>query len=448
MRAWLQYGWYNLSASLWFVPILMMGGALVLSFLTLYVDTRFDISLLAVPGSDFHVGPEGSRLLLQSIASSMITVASLVFSITLVALQLASSQLGPRLINRFMHDKVNQVVLGTFIATFLYALMVLRTVTGQGEQSFVPHLSTLVALLLTLASLIWLVYFIHHLAESIQADTVIADVSAELHHVIARMFPGTHLHKGNLPAAAMPPLDLVAEPAGEIRFRRTGYIQAIDTHALLKIARARELIMDLHRRPGHFVVAGTGAVAIWPREAVSEKLTGDVLDAIVIGYRRTPTQDIEFVIGSLVQIGLRALSPALNDPITAMTCVDRLSGALAELMRRPPPPSLIPDESGEVRLILYPTSFEGALDAAFNDIRQAAGGQVRVLIRLAEAFTMLAAFAHTEEQRRAVERHADMLTRLCRDIEEPRDAADAEACLKRLWSTLARDPRVEPAPEG
>lgn len=446
MRAWLQYAWYRLTAGLWLVPTLMMVGAIALSFLTLYIDTLTRIPLLAEPGSGFYIGPEGSRQLLATIAGSMVTVASLVFSITLVTLQLASSQLGPRLINRFMQDKINQVALGTFIATFLYALLVLRTVGEGNEQVFVPHISVVAALALAVFSLVWLIYFIHHVAETIQADTVIADVGEELRRSIAGRFPGIDVSQENVLAAAMPPLDQLAEPAGEIHFWRSGYIQAIDTPALLKIAHKHGLIMELHRRPGHFVVAGTGAVAIWPREALTDGLVREVRETIVIGHRRTPTQDIEFAIGSLVQIALRALSPALNDPITAVTCIDRLTAALAEIMRRPQPLSQIPDESGEIRLILYPTTFEGALDAAFNDVRQSARGEVRALLRLVEAFGMLAAFAHTEEQRQAIEKHADMLTRACREsIGEPLDLADAEAVLERLRATLAAEPRVEPA---
>jgi uncharacterized membrane protein len=121
MRAWLQYAWYQLTASLWFVPVLIMGGAAALSFLTLYLDTLLTVPILAAPGTGLRIGAEGSRALLATIAGSMITVASLAFSMTLVTLQLASSQLGPRLISRFVQDRINQTVLGTFLATFLYA---------------------------------------------------------------------------------------------------------------------------------------------------------------------------------------------------------------------------------------------------------------------------------------------------------------------------------------
>jgi uncharacterized membrane protein len=427
MRAWVHYSWHRLTASLWLLPMLLMACAVGLSFLTLQIDTLLRVPILGAPGTGFHVGAEGSRALLATIAGSMITVVSLAFSMTLVTLQLASSQLGPRLISRFMQDRINQTVLGTFLATFLYALMVLRTITGEGEGAFVPQISTLVAILLAVASLGWLVYFIHHLAESIQAETVIAEVGDQIRSSVGRIFPDLELTSGQLASGAMPSLVRLSEQPGEIAYRNEGYIQAVDVLGLSKFAAHHDLLIEVLRRPGHFVLDGMPAARVWPASALDEGVADAVRRSIVIGYRRTATQDIEFAIGSLVQIALRALSPALNDPITGATCIDRLSSSLAKIMQRPPPPSQIPDESGEIRLIVHPTTFEGALDAAFDDIRQSAEGQVRTLIRLAEALTMLASFVRDEEQHRAIEKHASMVERLCRGtIEDEHDRADAE----------------------
>lgn len=437
MRARLSYAWYRLRASLWFVPSLMLAAAVVLSFTTIWLDVRISIRALTDPGGEFFIGPGGSRELLSTIAASMISVASLVFSITLVVLQLASSQLGPRLISRFMQDKVNQIVLGTFIATFLYALLVLRSVSENGGEVFVPHISIVVAIILAIASLAWLVFFIHHVAESIQADTVIAEIGEGIRRSVGKMFPAVELEPAQIAQGALPPLDRVTQPPAEIRAQDSGYIQAVDVPALLACAARNGLVLELPHRPGHFVVAGTVAACVWPRAALTDEVTTTVLKAVIIGYRRTPTQDIEFAISELVQIALRALSPSINDPITAMTCVDRLSAALAEIMQRPPPPSLIPDEAGEIRLMVHPTTFEGAIDAAFNDIRQCSEGQVRVLIRLLEALTTLAGFISLEEHRRPIEKHAEMVAELCRNsIPAESDRADAERRLARLRETL------------
>jgi uncharacterized membrane protein len=207
--------WYRLTAGLWVVPALMSASAAVLAIVTVALDHAYRFRWLGQFDSAFAVGPEAARLVLSSIAGSMITVASLVFSMTLVTLTLASSQLGPRLITRFMRDRINQVVLGTFIATFLYALFVLQTVTEGEAEPFVPHISVTAALVLTLVSLGWLVYFIHHVADSIQADTVIAEVHAELIHALDHLHPR---HAGQEPAtAATKPIPGRTARAGALR---------------------------------------------------------------------------------------------------------------------------------------------------------------------------------------------------------------------------------------
>ena len=225
----------------------MSVSAVVLATVTLALDYAVSLPRLARVGGVFAAGPEGARAVLAAIAGSMVTVASLVFSMTLVTLQLASSQLGPRLIARFMRDRINQVVLGTFIATFLYALLVLQTVTESGAQPFVPHLSLTVALALTLLSLGWLVYFIHHVADSIQADTVIAGVAADLTHALERQY--SQLAADDRAAAATQPVpaDVISQPAASIPAGRGGYIQAIDAQALLGLARKHDLVIEILR---------------------------------------------------------------------------------------------------------------------------------------------------------------------------------------------------------
>jgi uncharacterized membrane protein len=371
----------------------------------------------------------------------MITVASLVFSMTLVALTLASSQLGPRLISRFMRDRVNQVVLGTFIATFLYALLVLQTVTEGAAGPFVPHISITVALALTVISLGWLVYFIHHVADSIQADTVIAEVYADLSRALDHIYPRLAADEPASWATEPIPAELLAQPAAAVPAPKVGYVQAIDTHALVRQAREHDLVSRIDRRPGQFVIARRPLMRAWPRSRVSDQVIEAAAAAVVVGPKRTPTQDVEFSIGALVEIAVRALSPGINDPRTAMTCIDRLAAALAHLTRSGQRSRLIHDQDGALRLIAHPTTFENAIDAAFNQIRQAANGHVGVLIRLIEGLSEVAALATTDQQRAALARHADMLRRACRgSIAEKDDRADAERRLATLDAALTEPP--------
>jgi uncharacterized membrane protein len=436
VRAWLAYVWYQLSAGLWLVPALMTASALLLALLTLSLDRAVGERWLGAFGGILPIGPEGARAVLSAVAGSMVTVASLVFSMTLVTLQLASSQLGPRLITRFMRDHVNQVVLGTFIATFIYALLVLQSV-NEGEREFVPYVSVSAALLLTLASLGWLVYFIHHVAESIQADSVIAEVADDLRDAVDDMYPKLAAHERATWATKPAPADLLATTPAPVPAPKSGYVQAIGTDALLSLARAHDLVIEIDRRPGHFVIAGRPLMRAWPSARIGEQVVEKAAQEVVLGPKRTPTQDVEFSIHALVEIAVRALSPGINDPRTAMTCVDHLAAALAHLMRCGERSPLLHDQDGALRLITNPTTLEEAVDAAMNPIRQAADGQVGVLIRLIEALTELARIAVTDRQRAALARHAGMLRRACAAIAERDDRADAERALGRLDAVLA-----------
>ena len=437
MRAHLQYLWYRITASLWLVPALMILAAVVLAFAMLWLDARVPPAWLDPVRWFLRIGPDGARQVLATIASSMITVASLVFSMTLVTLTLASSQLGPRLITRFMRDTINQVVLGTFLATFVYALLILETVSQTTPEPFVPHLSITLGLLLTLVSLLWLIFFIHHVAVSIQADSVIAEVSDELSRAIANPFPQVQVSRTG--PLETPFLDHLAEPPGVVQSLKSGYVQAIDGRALLKRATAEDLLVKVEQRPGDFVIAGTPLLRVWPRWRLSEELAATLREPIVIGRQRTPTQDIDFAVSALVEIALRALSPGINDPQTAIAGIDRLTEALAELMRRPEPPALVPDDDGALRLMVTPASFETVVGIAFNPIREAGRTNARVLRRLADVLTSLAAFARTPPQHAVVARQARALEAVCRAAgldELRREAVDRS--LHGLRAALAR----------
>ena len=437
MRAHLQYFWYRLTSTLWVVPILMISSAVLLAVGTLYLDT-----LAPQPWLGFRwmlrIGSEGARQVLGTIAGSMITVVSLVFSMTLVTLQLASSQLGPRLIPRFVRDTVNQIVLGTFVATFVYAILVLQTVSESRPEPFVPHLSVLVALILTLISLLWLIYFIHHVADSIQADTVIAELSDQLSEAIESRFPEIDL-PGGMPLE-MPFLDRVAEPPSVVAAPESGYIQVIDADALLRKASKNGLVIKIEARPGDFVVQHAPLLLVWPRERLSDGLGEALCEPIVIGPKRTPAQDIDFAVSALVEIGVRALSPGINDPQTAMTCIDRLAEALAQIMEEEDPPSLVPDGDGAIRLIVRPATFEGVIGAAFNPIRHAGRDHARVLSRLAQALAVLVGFARDRMQLETIARQAAAMDEACREVAlDPLGREEVENSLAALRRALARN---------
>ena len=436
MRARLQYLWYRVTASLWLVPAAMIFGAIVLAFVMLTMGGAAPWGWAEPLQWLLPVGAEGSRQLLATIAGSMITVASLVFSMTLVTLTLASSQLGPRLIARFMRDRVNQVVLGTFLATFVYALLILQSVTDNGDQRFVPHFAVLVALLLTLVSLGWLIYFIHHVADSIQADSVIAEIGRELCRAVQRRFPDLERIRP-LPLET-PFLDRLAAPAGVVAGRKSGYVQAIDAGALLRSASSHGLVIQVEARPGDFVLKGAPLLLVWPRERLSEKLAEELDGPVVVGPKRTSTQDIDFTISALVEIALRALSPGINDPRTAIACIDRLTEGLVEMIQLPEPPALVADDDGTLRLIVKPAGFADVTAAAFDPIREAGRNQAWILRRLAEALATLAGFTRAEGQQAVLARQAAVLESVCREAPIDRAGrAQVEESLELLRRALA-----------
>ena len=297
-------------ANFWFVPTVMVAGAVILSLVTIDLDkarpTRIGSPRSAGP---LPRGPQGSRAVLSTVAGSMMTITSVTFSITIVALQLASSQFGPRLLRNFMRDRGNQISLGTFIATFAYCLLILRTVNGTEEQRFVPHISVTIGLLMALTSLGVLIYFIHHAAASIQAENVIADVGRDLDQALARIYPecvGVGPQEKAEEQTPPPGFDHESRPSRQIR---SDYLQTIDVNGLMDLAREHDLIIGVPHRPGKFLVAAGDLARVWPGDRLDDEVAGAIRRAFYLGPQRTLTQDVEFAIDQLVEIAVRALSP-------------------------------------------------------------------------------------------------------------------------------------------
>lgn len=425
--------WERLQASYLFIPGLMAVGAVVLAVVAETADRAIDVDSVRTLRWIYQGGPDGARAVLSTIAGSMITVAGVAFSITMVALQLASSQLGPRILRNFMRDRGNQIVLGTFIATFLYCLLVLRTVRSVDEVSFVPHVSITVGVLLGLASIGVLIYFIDHVATSIQAPHVVTRIGRDLDRVVDRVFPpepeegadddeesqgatgarersgpptgdgdGTDDAPEERPSGPDPERDATA-----VRAERSGYVQLVDEDALLAAATEADLVISCLRRPGEFVVEDTPVAKVAPAERVDDEVTEDVRSCFLYGSTRSDLRDVEFAVKQLVEIAVRALSPSLNDPYTAMNCVDRLTAALARTCSRPSPPGWRIDDDGVRRVRLRRPTFPGLLDIAFDPIREYGASSSNVAGRLIEALLSLESVVDRPAHRIALLRHGD-----------------------------------------
>ena len=439
--------WESVSASYWFVPAVMSVLAVGLGFLLLAMDRGMAPDALREIGWAYTGGPDGARELLATVAGSMITVAGVVFSITIVVLSLASSQLGPRILRNFMSDRVSQVVLGTFTGTFLYSLVVLRTVRGDGDDydAFVPELAVTAGVLLAAVAMGVLIYFIHHIALLIQAPHTIATVAREMDDTIDRMFPEAlgHPEPERNPRKDLPPG--FAEESAPVAARGTGYLQAVDMERLLRVAEEHDLLVRLFPRPGHFVFEGAALARVWPRDRVDDGLEAAIGEAVILGSERTPTQDVEFAIRQLVEIAVRALSPSLNDPFTAMNCIDQLGARLLRLARCRFPDAYRYDDRGRLRVVTNPNSFPGVMDAAFDQLRQNAGRAPAVLIRMLEMLAVLAGSAQSDPVRESVRHHAILVHRAAHaEVREPWDLRDVDERFDAVVQALARGEEVDP----
>lgn len=441
MKMRLQNLWATVRTSFWFIPGFMVFSAIWISFVIVAVDRMIESGQHSVLGLLYTGGPEGARAILSTIAGSMITVAGVAFSITIVALTLASSQFGPRLLRNFMRDTGNKIVLGTFIATFIYCLLVLRSVYSIEGHIFVPAISVTFAIALAVVNVGVLVYFIHHISTSIHADRVIEGVYEDLSEHISRIFPeeSEHEHvKSENDRNGPRPIEDTYDHVFEIAAAESGYVQAIDSDSLLKTAGEHEFRVHLLFRPGEFTVAGCTLAEVESAEPFDEDLSEQIVNSFIVGPYRTPGQDIEFAILQLVEVALRALSPGINDPFTAITCIDQLCSVLCSLADRAFPAHHHYDAEGRLRVINKPLTFEGLVDAAFDQIRQYGSTSVSVIIRLLESLRSIAGRVRNSEQRQAIIRQADMILRSSQgSITEKEDRDDVQQRYQAMLDVLS-----------
>ncbi len=434
--------WTTLRSSLWFLPALMVASAVALAAGLIEVDTRVSGELLAGWPRLFGAGADGSRGMLTAIASSMITVAGVAFSITIVALSLASTQYTPRVLRNFMADRTNQLVLGFFVGIFTYCLVVLRTIRGGDEGRFIPSLAVAFGFVLALVGVGVLILFIHHIATSIQASHVISSVAAETRRSVERLFP-EELGEGADEDETCAPegWDEAGAAWREVPALKTGYIQDVDADALLRFARTRGVVVRMERGVGEFVAEGSALVSLSATDVLDEQAAAELNAVFSINHVRTVEQDAAFGIRQLVDIALKALSPGVNDTTTAATCVDYLSSTLSALARRRVE-SHYRTEGGELRVIAAGPTFEGLAAASFDEIRQNAEGNVAVLGRMMGAIERVAYRTGSPLRRSILARHARLVAETFeRSVKAEYDRAHLRDLHRRALAALGEEVR-------
>ncbi|HET9240125.1 MAG TPA: DUF2254 domain-containing protein [Oligoflexus sp.] len=418
--------WNKLNAGYWMIPTLMAVGALGVSYLVVLLDMRFSTGKQESWWLGYTGGADGARSVLSAIASSMINVAGVVFSITVVILSLATQQFGTYILRSFMRDRSNQTVLGVFLGTYLYCLMLLRSVRGRDDDmpsasQFIPYIGVTLGLILAMISLGYLIFFIHHLAHSIKSSNLVAHSGRDFIQAIERLFPqevtrpSSHIHSA-------PPSEGTL-----VTSLNAGYLQAVDGDGLVRLGAEKDVLIVLRARPGSFIGAGDplALIASDPRQDFGDDMITRIRSAFILGDERTIDQDVSFGIEALVELVIRALSPGINNPVTALQCIDRLRDGLSRLAARPVPAAYRQDSQGVPRFHAEPLRFVELLDLSFGRLVYGARHHPDVLLSLLRALHILRKRVTDVLDQEAIMRHV-------RRIEHHFQAIDDEFFQERL----------------
>ena len=437
--------WLDLNSSLWFLPGLIVAGSIVLALALVEIDKDLGGNWINGYPRLFGVEPAGSRDMLSVVAGSMITIAGIVFSIVIVALSLTSTQYTPRILRNFMRDQINQVVLGVFVGIFTYCIVVLRTIRGGDDDNvFVPSIAVVTGVLLALVGIGFLIYFIHHIAVSIQASTIIADVFNETVQVVDEIFP--HRLGENAPDEELETLHQFSSESNWqiVRSTETGYIQNIDIQGLLDFTKKRELIVKMEHGVGEFIIAGALLASVAARNAdlkIDQKITEKLNGIYSIDNFRTVDQDVAFGIRQIVDIVMKALSPGVNDTTTAVIAIDYLTAICSHLAAHPFP-SCFRFAENQLRVIAKSPSFEDLIDLAFNQSRQNATNNVAIILRVLHALEQIAlrikdgTDLRSKSPELSAEERAKRLEVVSRHLQMTADAARENVESKDDWAQI------------
>jgi uncharacterized membrane protein len=411
---------------MWFVPSMLVLAGLVFAPLMIELDTRFGAEIDEFLPFVFDGGAEGARVILGTIAGAMATVVGIAFSITIVVLQLAAGQYSPRVITTFRRDRGQQIVLGTYLATFIYSLLVVRQVTGplEGADPFIPGLSMLVALALAVICLGMLVYFVHHTSEQLR----VADITRRIHHdllgIAEHLYPegvGEPHSSERDDASLLEELEHSSRLRIVVRSERSGYLRQVDTDKLVSLTDSPLHVVRVRPRIGEFVVERGPLIELHYDEEMASELREQCIeeakDCFLIGSRPTTSQNPELGIQQLVDIALRALSPGVNDPTTAEQVMSQLGDWICRLAHRPFPREV---RLANGRMLVVPRpSFDDHSDEAFSQIRRAARTQIHVLHSMLDVFARIIETNPPDDRLRPIHRQVVAIEQLATEDNVP-----------------------------
>ncbi|MEM9356802.1 MAG: DUF2254 domain-containing protein [Pseudomonadota bacterium] len=409
----------------WFFPVLLSGLAVVFGIAISNIDFAIGQSERANTAFSTRMSIESARLVLSTVAGSMVTVATLVFSMTLVALTTVSQQLGPRILVKFMDDRPTQITLGAFIATFLFSLILLMRIGDSARAGIVSGIGVTAAVALTVVALAVMIHFFDHVAKRLQADALISELGEDLSQAVIR-----HIDRATCDHSFADPQEcriltdrLATKPSISIPLSSSGHLRRLDAATACRLACEHDLLIRLNVHAGEYVLEDMAALDIWVVEGdkvVDKGVCEDIANLIVVGPKRTPEASIEFEITALVEVALRALSPGINDPFTAVACIDRLANALRQLAARPSEQRVVRDGEDQIRLVYAPEPLDRYLRRSIEPIAHAAQDNPIVVERLGCVLDHLIAATEVESSRQHLQ--------LARDRVADLSAAQSDAC--------------------
>ncbi len=444
---WTRRIWNVLWSSFWFLPSVIVAVCMVFAAVMIEADSMTSARLLEQWPRLFGAGATGAQALMSTIASSMMSVVGVTFSVVLVALALASSQYTSRILRTFINSRTIQAILGIFAGIFVYCLIVIRAIRSGDEGAFVPNIAVFMGVVLAIGSVGVLIFFIHHIASSIQASAIISSVATETISAIDKLFPQ---QLGREPGEDVDDPMQQTPPERKWRavsVRESGYIQSVDCEALLQVARELRTIVRMEHAIGEFAVEETALVSVALAGPPNRETVTALQAAFSIYCYRTVEQDAAFGIRQLVDVALKALSPGVNDVSTAVTCVDYLTAILSRLANRKIPSPHRYDD-GELRVIAKGPSFEGLLTEACDQIRSSASGNVAIISRMLGALQTIGSRTTHPGRRRALREQLELIAELAgRTVESSHDRAKIDERLAQVRSALKTVPVLEPALE-
>jgi uncharacterized membrane protein len=418
--------------SIWVLPALVVAAGVVAAWVLVLTDPSIS-GLQSLAPSLFTVSPDGARGVLTAIATSMLSVAGVVFSITIATLSLTSQQFTSRVLRTFVRDRGNQLVLGIFLSVFAYCLVVLRSVPSSASGSgSVPQLAVLVGVALAFVGVAFLIYFIDHVASSIQASTIISRIAEETIDVLGRRRRDSAGHVPEVLSFDVESSDGVVVAGGD------GYVTAVDMRALGRVAARQGWRIRMAVKVGRFAARGDPLLCVRADDGGSVRLGAEEVAGLRRGVEQTSSGEIHsdpsFGIRQLVDIALKALSPGVNDVTTALTCIDYLGAVLVIAGDHVRHDDVWRDEQDEPRVGVIGRGFDELLGEAMDQIRENGAGQVAALMRLMDVLERLAERAGTTARREELAAHARKIGDAARrELSSP---AEAELVVARVHALL------------